>query len=179
MVVQDKKIGGIRICVDIRKLNDTCLHDPFPTPFMDEVLENVGGQETCSFTDGFSRYHQIRITQEDINKTTFAIQWGSYHYTVILFGLRNAHVVFSRVVVVAFKEFIHKFLEVYLDHWTIFSLLQDHIQFFQIMLDRCRECHISLNLKKLIFFAPFGILLGHVVCKQGLLVDPAKIALIL
>jgi hypothetical protein len=61
MVVQDKKTGGIRICVDLRKLNDVCLHDPFPTPFIDEVLENVGGQETYSFTDGFSGYHQIKI----------------------------------------------------------------------------------------------------------------------
>jgi hypothetical protein len=44
MVVQDKKTGGIRICVDMRKLNDVCLHEPFPTPFTYEVLENVGGQ---------------------------------------------------------------------------------------------------------------------------------------
>jgi hypothetical protein len=43
MVVQDKKTRGIKICVDMRKLNDACLHDPFPTPFTDEVLENVGG----------------------------------------------------------------------------------------------------------------------------------------
>ena len=43
MVVQEKKTGGIRICVDLRKLNDACMHDPFPTPFTDEVLENVGG----------------------------------------------------------------------------------------------------------------------------------------
>jgi hypothetical protein len=57
MVVQDKKTGGIRICVDLRKLNDACLHDPFPMPFTDEVLENVGGQEAYSFTDGFSGYH--------------------------------------------------------------------------------------------------------------------------
>jgi hypothetical protein len=47
------------------------------------------------------------------------------------------------------------------------------------MLDRCRQCQISLNLKKFIFDAPFGILLGHVVCKQGLSVDPTKIAMIL
>jgi hypothetical protein len=38
MVVQEKKQGGIMICVDLRKLNDVCLHDPFPTPFTDEVL---------------------------------------------------------------------------------------------------------------------------------------------
>jgi hypothetical protein len=57
MVVQEKKKGGIRICVDLRKLNDACLHDPFPTPFTDEVLENVGGQEAYSFINGFSYYH--------------------------------------------------------------------------------------------------------------------------
>jgi hypothetical protein len=45
MVVKEKKQGGIIICVDLRKLNDACLHDSFPTPFIDEVLENVGGQE--------------------------------------------------------------------------------------------------------------------------------------
>jgi hypothetical protein len=45
MVVQDKKTGGIKICMDLRKLNDACLHDPFPTPFTDEVLENVGGKK--------------------------------------------------------------------------------------------------------------------------------------
>ena len=73
MVVQEKKQGGIRICVDLRKLNDTCLHDTFSTPFTDAVLENVGGHEVYSFTDGFSGYHQIKIAHEDIYKTTFVI----------------------------------------------------------------------------------------------------------
>eukprot|EP00253_Pinus_taeda_P036150 PITA_36150 len=56
------------------------------------------------------------------------------------FGLKNTPTIFPRVVVVAFKEYIHKFLEVYLDYWTVF---------------------------------------GHVVCKQGLIVDPAKVVVIL
>jgi hypothetical protein len=46
------------------------------------------------------------------------------------------------------------------------------------MLQRCRQCHISLNIKKCIFETPFGILLGHLVCKQGFLVDHAKIVVI-
>ena len=46
------------------------------------------------------------------------------------------------------------------------------------MLEKCRQYQISLNLNKCIFCAPFGILLGHIVCKQGLMVDPAKIAII-
>jgi hypothetical protein len=159
-------------------LNDACLHDPFPTPFSDEVLENVGGQEAYSFTDGFSWYHQIRIAPEDRHKTTFSLKWGSYQYTVMPFGLKNSPTIFSRIVVVAFKDFIHKFLEVYLDDWTIFSLLKDHVEVLRLMLDRCRQCQISLNIKKCIFSAPFGILLGHVVCKQGLLVDHVNIVVI-
>jgi hypothetical protein len=43
MLVQDKKVGEIIICVDLRKMNDSFLHDLFPTPFTYEVLDNVGG----------------------------------------------------------------------------------------------------------------------------------------
>jgi hypothetical protein len=95
------------------------------------------------------------------------------------FGLNNAPTIFSRVVVEAFKEFLHKFLEAYFDDWTIFSLLKNHIECLRLMLDKCRQCEISLNLKKCIFFSPFGVMLGHIVCKQGLLVDPSKIIIII
>ena len=110
MAVQDKKTGEVRICVNLRKMNDACLHDPFPTPFTDEVLEGVGGQERYSFTDGFLGYHQIQIAKEDRHKTTFVTEWGCFQYTVTPFGLKNAPMIFSRVVVIAFKYFIQNFL---------------------------------------------------------------------
>lgn len=128
MVVQNKKQGGIRICINLRKLNDACLDDPFPTPFMNEVLENVGGHEAYSFTDGFLGYHQIKIAREDKYKTTFTMEWGSYQYTVMSFGLNYAPTIFFRVVIATFKEFIHQFLEVYLDDWTVYSLLKYHVE---------------------------------------------------
>jgi hypothetical protein len=124
------------------------------------VLENVRGQEAYSFTDGFLRYHQKKIMQEDKHKTTFVIECGSYQYTVMPFGMKNAPAVFSRVVV---AEFIHKFLKVYLEDWTVFSLLKDNIEVLRLMLDRCRQCQISLNLKKCILCMPFGIVLGHII----------------
>ena len=83
--------------------------------FTDEVLEGVGGQEMYSFTDGFSGYHQIRITKEDQHKMTFVTEWGFFQYTVMPFGLKNVPVIFSWVVVTAFKYFIQKFLQVYMD----------------------------------------------------------------
>jgi len=110
-----------------------------PTPFTDEVLENFGGQEAYSFTNGFSRYHQINIAREDRSKTTFATKWGCFQYMVIPFGLKNASAIFSRIVVAAFKEFIPKFLEVYLYDWTVFGLVKKHTVSLRLMLDTCQR----------------------------------------
>ena len=115
MVVEDKNIGQIWICLDQRKLNDASLHDPFPMPFTNEVLEGVGGQEIYSFTDGFLGCHQIRIQKEDIQKMTFVTESGCLQYKVVSFGLNNVPTIFSRLVVAAFKYFMHKFLAVYMD----------------------------------------------------------------
>jgi hypothetical protein len=85
------------------------------------------------------------------------------------FGLKNAPSIFSKIVVTTFKEFIHKFFEVYLDEWKIFSFLKGHMNTLHLMLYQCLHIHISLNFKKCIFFTPFGTLLGYVVSKDGLL----------
>lgn len=107
--------------------------------FTDEVLDNVGGQEAYSFTDGFSGYHQIKITPENRRKMTFTTEWSCFQYTVMPFGLKNAHAMFSRIVIAAFKEFIHKFLEVYFDDWTVFVLVKHHVASMRLMLDTCRR----------------------------------------
>ena len=99
------------------------MHDPFPTPFTDEVLEGVGGQEMYSFTDGYSSYHHIRISKEDRHKTMFVIEWGCFQYIVMPFGLKNGSVIFSRVVVTAFKDFIQKLLQVCMDDWIVYGLI--------------------------------------------------------
>eukprot|EP00253_Pinus_taeda_P032938 PITA_32938 len=162
MVVQEKKKKGeIRICVDLRKLNDAC------------------GQESYSFTDGFSGYHQIKITSDDRRNTTFVTEWGCFQYTIMPFGLRNSPAIFLLVVITTFKEFIHKFLEVYFDYWTVFGLAKHHVVSFCLMLDTCQIYQIALNLKKSLFCINFGNLLRDVVCRHALMVDPAKIAVIL
>jgi hypothetical protein len=54
IVIQSKKgMEDIRVCVDYQSLNSACVHDPFSTPFSDEVLDQVVGREAYSFTDGF------------------------------------------------------------------------------------------------------------------------------
>jgi len=64
IVIQNKKDAmEIRVCVDYRNINNAYVHNPFPTPFNDEVLDNVAGNKTYSFIDGFWSYHQVRIAK--------------------------------------------------------------------------------------------------------------------
>jgi hypothetical protein len=60
IMIQTKKyMDYIRVCVVYQSLNVACVHDPFPTPFSDEVLDQVVGNQAYSFTDGFFEYHQV------------------------------------------------------------------------------------------------------------------------
>ena len=95
------------------------------------------------------------------------------------FGLKSAPAVFSRIVVKTFQEYIYKTMAVYFDYWTIYYMLKDHCKWLRLMLERYRQIQLSLNINKCIFLTPIGILLGHIVCKESIKVDFAKIKIIL
>jgi hypothetical protein len=61
----------------------------------------------------------------------------------------------------------------------VYSLQKEHIGLLQLMFDHCNKLHISLSLNKCIFCVPFGNMLGHIVCKEGVLVDPTRVVVIL
>ena len=141
MVVQPKKHDPkkLRICVDFKWLNRATLTDHFPTPFADEILNEVAGHECYSFIDGFSGYNQVRIAEEDQRNTTFVCEFGSFAYRVMPFGLKNAPAVFFRIVIKAFQESMYKSMGVYFDDWTIYSLLKEHTKWLRMALERCRQ----------------------------------------
>ena len=95
------------------------------------------------------------------------------------FGLKNAPAVFSRIVVKTFQEYIYKTMVVYFHDWTIYSMLKDHYKWLSLMLERWWQIQLSLNIRKCIFLTPIGILLGHIVWKERIKVDYAKIKIIL
>ena len=70
-------------------------------------------------------------------------------------------------------------MTVYFDDWTIYSTLKDHCIWLRLMLERWRQIQLSLNIKKCIFFTPIWILLGQIVCKEGIKVNFTKIKIIL
>jgi hypothetical protein len=68
---------------------------------------------------------------------------------------------------------------VYFDDWMIYNLFKNHIQWLRLMLEQFSQIQLSLNIKKFIFSTPIGILLGHVVCKDGVKVNMVNIKIIL
>ena len=92
----DKKQGAIRICTNLCDLNRACPKDNFPTPFIDQILDECVGSEVFSFMDGFSRYNQIQIKPKDQHKTAFICPWGTFSYRKIPFVLKYVEATFHQ-----------------------------------------------------------------------------------
>ncbi|XP_034693824.1 uncharacterized protein LOC117920420 [Vitis riparia] len=75
-----KKDGKVRVCVDFRDLNKASPKDDFPLPHIDMLVDSTAGHPMLSFMDGFSGYNQILMALEDMEKTSFITDWGTYCY---------------------------------------------------------------------------------------------------
>eukprot|EP00253_Pinus_taeda_P005641 PITA_05641 len=96
------------------------------------------------------------------------------------FGLKNAGATFQRAMDIAFAKEIHDFLVVYLDDLTPFSKSdQEHLKHLRQIFLTCRKYGISLNPKKSLFGLEEGKLLGHIISKYGIRIDPERIQAIL
>ena len=79
-----------RMCVDFTDLNKACSKDNFPLPRIDQLVDSIVGHKLLTFMDAFSGYNQIKMAEEDQEKTTFFTSQGLYCYRVMPFGLKNA-----------------------------------------------------------------------------------------
>ena len=116
-----KKDGKVRVRVDFRDLNKASPKDDFPFPHMDMLVDSTVGHSMLSFMDGFSRYNQIMMALEDMEKTSFIIEWGTYCYRVMPFELKNAGATYQRAATNMFHHMMHKDVEVYVDDMIVKS----------------------------------------------------------
>lgn len=85
-----KKDGKVRMCIDFRNLNKASPKDDFPLPHIDVLIDHTAGHEMLSMLDDFSGYNQIKMAEEDREKTAFITPWGTFCYVVMPLGLKNA-----------------------------------------------------------------------------------------
>jgi hypothetical protein len=89
-----KKDGTLRLCIDFRQLNKVTVKNKYPMPRIDDLFDQLKDVKIFLKIDLRSGYHQVRIKDEDINKTAFRTRCGHYKLTVVPFGLSNAPVFF-------------------------------------------------------------------------------------
>eukprot|EP00253_Pinus_taeda_P016277 PITA_16277 len=143
---------------------------------MDHILQRVVGASRMSLLDGYSRYNQILVHEDDRDKTTFTTPWGTFHYAKMRFGLKNVGATFQHAMDVAFANEKDVFLVVYLDDLTVFSNSdEEHLYHLKIVFQKCRKYGISLNPKKSLFAMDEGKILGHIISKDGIRVDPTRV----
>ena len=149
------------------------------TPHIDQIINNCVGSVIFSFMDGFFGYNQIDILPTDQHKMTFICPWGNFSYKKLPFGLKNTGSTFQRSMSYAFHD-IKNIVEPYLDDVPAHSQQrEDHPGNLRDIFLRCRHYNIQLNPHKCVFCVETGHLLGFVVSKDGIQIDPLNIVAIL
>nr|GFC53659.1 RNA-directed DNA polymerase homolog [Tanacetum cinerariifolium] len=124
------------------------------------------GSSVYSKTDLRSGYHQLRVREEDVPKTTFRTRYGHYEFQVMPFGLTNAPAVFMDLMNQVCEPYLDKFMIVFIDDILIYSKDEkEHEEHLKAILELLKEEELYAKFSKCEFWFPKVQFLGHVIDK--------------
>ncbi|ROL53801.1 Transposon Tf2-6 polyprotein [Anabarilius grahami] len=171
-----KKDGGLRPCIDYRSLNKITVQFRYPLPLVPAALEHLRGATVFTKLDLRSAYNLIRIREGDEWKTAFITPTGHYEYLVMPYGLVNAPSVFQDFIHEVLREFLNRFVLVYIDDILIYSRsLAEHRHHVAEVLTRLRQFHLFLKAEKCSFHQPSVHFLGYIIDHSGIRMDERKV----
>ena len=170
---------GWRVCIDFRKLNSLTRKNHIPLSFLDQILERVAGHEFYYFLDGYFGYYQIEIAPEYQEKITFNCPFGTFAFRRMPFGLCNAPATFQRCMMSIFDDMVDNIVEVFMDDFFVYGdSFYNCLSNLALVLHMCIDKNLLLNWRKCHFMVTKGLVLGHIVSKDGIQVDRAKVEVI-
>ena len=164
-----KKDGTLRLCIDYRQLNKVTVKNRYPLPRIDDLFDQLKGARVFSKIDLRSGYHQLRIKEQDIQKTTFQTRYGHCEFLVMPFGLTHALTMFMELMNRVFQPYLDQYVVVFIDDILVYSNSHlEHEQHLKVVLQTLRENQLYVKLDKCEFWLQEVIFLGHVISAERL-----------
>ena len=177
MVVVPKKTGEVCTCVDLKPLNSNVSREVHPLPAVDETLAQLTGAVIFSKLDANSGFWQIPLSAASRPLTTFITSFGRYCFNKLPFGITSAPKHFQKKIS-AILEGLEGVLCVMDDVLVFGKTKAEHNKRLFGVLQRFQNAGITLNMDKCKFWRDKLTFLGHIVSKEGISPDPAKIVAI-
>nr|GEV72909.1 putative reverse transcriptase domain-containing protein [Tanacetum cinerariifolium] len=171
-----KKDGSFRLCIDYRELNKLTVKNRYPLSRIDDLFDQLQGSRVYSKIDLRSGYHQLRVCEENIPKTTFRTRYGHYEFQVMPFGLTNAPAIFMDLINWVCTSYLDRFVIIFIDDILIYSKnRKEHEGHLKLILKLLKEEELYAKFSKCEFWLSKAQFLGHVIYSEGIHVDLAKI----
>ena len=177
MVVVPKSNGSVRICVDLKALNQSVLREIHPIPRVDEILAQLTGATYFTKLDANSGFWQIPLSTESKLLTTFLTPYGRYCFNKLPFSISSAPELFQKRMNSLLKG-LEGVLCLIDDVLVFGASCKDHDDRLDAVLRKLQNAGVTLNHSKCAFLKDQVKFLGHVVDKDGTRADPKKISAI-
>ena len=143
---------------------------------IDDFFYQLRGARVYFKINLHTRYHQLRVRETNIPKTTFRTRYGHFEFTVMPFGLANAPTTFMDLMYRVFQPYIDQFVVVFVDDILMYSQSDmEHEYHLRIVLQLLRDHYLYAKFSKCDFWLTEVKFLGHVVSASGVSVDPDKV----
>ncbi|GJR75201.1 putative reverse transcriptase domain-containing protein [Tanacetum coccineum] len=134
-----------------KELNKLTVKNRYPHPRIDDLFDQLQGSQFFSKIDLRSGYHQLRVHEDDIPKTTFRTRYGHFEFIVIPFGLTNAPAMFMDMMNRVCMPYLDKFMIVFIDDILIYSKTQEeHVEHLRLVLELLKKEKLFAKFSKFI-----------------------------